>query len=227
MYIRFPFKGTGVFYQLDPFSSDQSHQTLHVFVIRMLLFVASWQNQRLSVKRSREKILAGNVSVQSKFALKFFSDQTIMRLNPPLIRPTQTEVTSDHTTVRSNQISDPVILVCEDTVCVGRGLIRGHFRMGPQPGKMCDFTSTAAKYNSGSNQREKSFICKSIFPAAIVFTGRFSENEWVVSYIRLFERKVEDDDLVQIVPYKTTLQFLDIICVLLILFIRYSPPALL
>ena len=43
--------------------------------------------------------------------------------------------TSDHTIVRSNQIPDPVILVWEHTVCDGLGLIRGHFRMAPQPGK--------------------------------------------------------------------------------------------
>ena len=70
-------------------------------------------------------------------ALKIFSDQTNVRLNPPLIRPTQTEVTSDHTIVRSNQIPDPVILVWEHTVCVGLGLIRGHVRMEPQPGYKC------------------------------------------------------------------------------------------
>ena len=46
----------------------------------------------------------------------------------------QTEVTSDHTNVRSNQIPDPVILVWEHTMCVGLGLIRGHFRMVPQLG---------------------------------------------------------------------------------------------
>ena len=43
-------------------------------------------------------------------------------------------MTSDHTIVRWNQIPDPVILVWEHTVCVGLGLIRGHFRMAPQPG---------------------------------------------------------------------------------------------
>ena len=73
------------------------------------------------------------------------SDHTIPRLKWLLIIPfpdrvnlwsyhPQTEVTSDHTIVRSNQIPDPVILVWEHTVCVGLGLIRGHFRMAPQPG---------------------------------------------------------------------------------------------
>ena len=73
------------------------------------------------------------------------SDHTIPRPKWPLIIPSpdrsdlwsyhpQTEVTSDHTIVRSNQILDPEILVWEHTVCVGLGLIRGHFRMAPQPG---------------------------------------------------------------------------------------------
>ena len=44
-------------------------------------------------------------------------------------------MTSDHTIVRSNQIPDPVNLVWEHTVCVGLGLIRGHFRVGPQSGR--------------------------------------------------------------------------------------------
>ena len=43
-------------------------------------------------------------------------------------------MTSDHTIVRWNQIPDPVIWVWEHTVCVGLGLIRGQFRMAPQPG---------------------------------------------------------------------------------------------
>ena len=51
-------------------------------------------------------------------------------------------MTSDHTIVLSNQISDPVTLVLEHTVCVGRGLIRGHFRMAPQPGWGCCFESS-------------------------------------------------------------------------------------
>ena len=70
---------------------------------------------------------------------------TIPRPKWPLIIPSpersdlwsyhpQTEVTSDHTIVRSNQIPDPVILVWEHTVCVELGLIRGHFRVSPQPG---------------------------------------------------------------------------------------------
>ena len=74
------------------------------------------------------------------------SDQTIPILKWPLIilspgrsdlwsyHP-QTEVTSDHTIVRSNQIPDPVILVSEHTVCVGLGLISGHFWLTPQPGQ--------------------------------------------------------------------------------------------
>ena len=87
---------------------------------------------------------------------KVASDHTIPRPKWPLIIPSprpkwpliipspdrsdlwsfhpQTEVTSDHTIVRWNQIPDPVILVWEHTMCVGLGLIRGHFRMAPQPG---------------------------------------------------------------------------------------------
>ena len=68
------------------------------------------------------------------------SDQTIVRLNPPLIRPfpswsdlwshhLQTEVASDHTIA-----PNPVILVWEHAVCVGLGVIRGQLRMAPQPG---------------------------------------------------------------------------------------------
>ena len=193
-------KGTDMFNQLDPFGSDQRHQTLDLSVIRMLLFVASWhQSWHLSEKNRKSK----------KFPLEMVSDQTNVHLNPTLIRPfpsrsdfwsyhpqtkvtsdqtipilkwlliipspdqsdlwsdhshpevtsdhtiprpkwhliipspdrsdlwsyhPQTEVTSDHTIVRWNQIPDPVILVWEHTVCVGLGLIRGHFRMAPQPG---------------------------------------------------------------------------------------------
>ena len=76
---------------------------------------------------------------------KVTSDHTIPGQKWPLIIPSpdrsdlwsyypQTEMTSDHTIVRWNQIPDPVILVWEDTVCVGLGLIRGHFRMAPQRG---------------------------------------------------------------------------------------------
>ena len=158
-----------MFNQLDPFGSDQSHQTLDLSVIRMLIFVASWQSRHLSVTKKSKKN-----------QLEMVSDQTNVRLNLPLIRPfpswsdfwsyhpqtkvisdhtiprpkwpliilspdrsdlwsyhPQTEVTSDHTIVRWNQIPDPVILVWEHTVCVGLGLIRGHFRMAPQPG-MCN-----------------------------------------------------------------------------------------
>ena len=171
--------------QLEPFGSDQRHQTLDVSVIRMLLFVASWQSRHLSLKKQR---------IKKKIPLEMVSDQTNVRLNPPLIIPfpswsdflpspdqsdlwsyhpqtevtsdhtiprpkwpliipspdrsdlwsyhPQTEVTSDHTIVRWNQIPDPVILVWEHTVCVGLGLIRGHFRMAPQPGKpLCERTS--------------------------------------------------------------------------------------
>ena len=46
----------------------------------------------------------------------------------------QTKVTAEQTIVRSKKIPDPVILVWEHTVPVGLGLIRGHFRMAPQPG---------------------------------------------------------------------------------------------
>ena len=77
--------------------------------------------------------------------IKVTSDHTIPRPKWPLIIPSpdrsdlwsyhpQTEVTSDHTIVRWNQIPDPVILVWEHTVCVGFDLIRGNFRMAPQPG---------------------------------------------------------------------------------------------
>ena len=75
---------------------------------------------------------------------KIFSDQTNVRLNPPLmvqsqteitsdqaiitpkwplIRPfPQTEVTSDYTIVRSNpNAGQPIILVWKHTVCVGLG----------------------------------------------------------------------------------------------------------
>ena len=80
------------------------------------------------------------------------SDHTIPRPKWPLIIPSpdrsdlwsyhpQTEVTSDHTIVRSNEITDPVILVWEHTVCVGFGLIRGHFRMAPQPGLRSSWNS--------------------------------------------------------------------------------------
>ena len=36
------------------FSVNQRHQTLDVSVIRMLLFVASWQSQHLSVKKNKK-----------------------------------------------------------------------------------------------------------------------------------------------------------------------------
>ena len=179
-----------MFYQLYPHVSDQKHQTLDVSLIRMLLFVASWQSQHLLVKKQK---------IEKKISTKWpLIRLTNVRLNPPLIRPLpfwsdllsyhpqtevtsdhtiprtkwpliipspersdlwsyhprlkwpliipspdrsnlwsyhpQTEVTSDHTVVRSNQIPDPVILVWEHTVCVGLGLIRGHFGMAPQPG---------------------------------------------------------------------------------------------
>ena len=42
---------------------------------------------------------------------------------------------SDHTIPIRNQNPDPVIMVWEHTVCVGHRMIRGHFRMAPQPGK--------------------------------------------------------------------------------------------
>ena len=44
-------------------------------------------------------------------------------------------MTSDQTILIGNQNPDAVILVWEHTVCVGLGLIRGHFRMLPQPGR--------------------------------------------------------------------------------------------
>ena len=66
-----------MFYQLYPLVSDQRHQTIDVSLTKMLLFVASWQSQHhLLVKKNREKN-------QHEMA----SDQTIVRLNPPLIRP--------------------------------------------------------------------------------------------------------------------------------------------
>ena len=65
----------------------------------MLLFVASWQSRHLSVKKTKN---------QKKIPLELVSDQTNVRLNPPLIGPfpswidfwsyhPQTKVTSDHT----------------------------------------------------------------------------------------------------------------------------------
>ena len=91
-----------MFNQLDLFGSDQRHQTLDVSVIRMLLFVASWQSRHLSVKKTKNR---------KKNPLEMVSDQTNVRLNPPLIRPfpswsdfwsyhPQTKVTSDHTIPR-------------------------------------------------------------------------------------------------------------------------------
>ena len=143
--------------QLDPFGSDQRYQTLDLSVIRMLLFVASWQSRNLSVKKTKNQ-----KKFRSKLSLirlmcawihlwtdhshpEVTSDHTTPRPKWPLIIPSpdrsdllsyhpQTEVTSDHTIVRWNQIPDPVILAWEHTVCVGLGLIRGHFRMAPQPG---------------------------------------------------------------------------------------------
>ena len=92
-----------MFNQLDPFGSDQIHQTLDVSVIRMLLFVASWQSRHTSLCKKQK--------IKKKIRLEMVSDQTNVRLNPPLIRPfpswsnfwsynPQTKVTSDHTITR-------------------------------------------------------------------------------------------------------------------------------
>ena len=114
---------TGIFYQLDLFSSDQIHQILYVSLTRMLLFVASWQSHHLSVKKQKNQ-----KNISSKWFLirlmcawihlwsdHFYSevtyDHTIPRLKWPLIIPSpdrsdlwsyhpQTEVTSDHTIPR-------------------------------------------------------------------------------------------------------------------------------
>ena len=152
-----------MFYQLNPFGSDWLKPSDSRCVCD--------QNDAFccfSVKNKKSK---------TRFLLELVSDQTNVRLNPPLIRPfpswcdlwsydpqtevisdhtiprpkwplvipspdrtdlwsyhPQTEVTSDHTILRSNRISDPVILVWEHTVCDGLGLIRGHFRMARQLG---------------------------------------------------------------------------------------------
>ena len=44
-----------MFYQLDLLGSDQSRQSPNVSLIRMLLFVASWQNQQLLVKKTKNQ----------------------------------------------------------------------------------------------------------------------------------------------------------------------------
>ena len=122
---KFSFIGTGIIYQLDPFGSDQNHQTLNVYVIRMLLFVASWQrSQHLSVKKQKIKkklhsskwslirlMCAWNHLWSDHSHLEMTSDHTIPRPKWPLIIPfpdrsdlwsyhSQTEVTSDHTIPR-------------------------------------------------------------------------------------------------------------------------------
>ena len=67
---------------------------------------------------------------------KVNSDHNIPRPMWPLIIPSQTEVISDQTIARSDQIPVLVILVWEHTMCNGLGLTRVHFRMAPQPGYM-------------------------------------------------------------------------------------------
>ena len=104
---KFPFKWTGIFYELDRFDSDPNHQTVYVSMTRMLFFVASWQSQLLSVKKTKKS--------KEKTPHEMVSDQTNVRLNPPLIRPfpswsdlwpyhPQTEVTSDHSIPRPKWI---------------------------------------------------------------------------------------------------------------------------
>ena len=147
-------------YQLDPFGYDQRHQIPDVSVIRMLLFGASWQSQHCSVKKQKiEKqfrskrsliwLMCAWIRLWSDHSHpEVTSDHTIPRPKWLLIIPSpdqrelwpyhpQTELTSDHTTVPSNQIPNLVILVWEHTVCVGLGLIRGHFRTAPQPWMVC------------------------------------------------------------------------------------------
>ena len=112
--------------------------------------------------KKSKKIPLGMLSNQTQ-RWKFFlirlmcawirSDQIIPILKRLLIIPSpdrsdiwsyhpQTEVTSDHTILHSNQIPDPEILVWEHTMCVVLGLIRGHFRMAPQSGLWSDRSVT-------------------------------------------------------------------------------------
>ena len=80
-----------MFNQLDPFGSDQRHQILDLSVIRMLLFVASWQSRHLCKKKQ-------------KINKKFRSKSSLIRLMCAWIRPwsdhSHPEVTSDHTIPR-------------------------------------------------------------------------------------------------------------------------------
>ena len=73
------------------------------------------------------------------------SDQVIPIRKWPLIRPfpsgsdlwsghSHPQVTYDQTIPIRNRNLDPVIMIWEHTMCVGLRMIRGHFRMAPQPG---------------------------------------------------------------------------------------------
>ena len=109
-----------MFNQLDSFGSDQRHQFLDLSVIRMLLFVASWQSRHLSVKRQKIKkkfrskwslirLMCAWIRLWSNHShLEVTSDHTIPRPKWPLIIPSpdqsdlwsyhpQTKVSSDHT----------------------------------------------------------------------------------------------------------------------------------
>ena len=70
------------------------------------------------------------------------SDQTIPRPFPSgsdlWSDHSDLQVTYDQTIPIRNQNPDPVIMVWEHTVCVGLRMIRGHFRMAPQPGQAAD-----------------------------------------------------------------------------------------
>ena len=90
------------------------------------------------------------------------SDQTIPIRKWPLIRPfpsasdlwsdhSHPQVTYDQTIPIRNQNPDPVIMVWEHTVCVGLRMIRGHFRMAPQPG----YNSTICRGATESRLRIK------------------------------------------------------------------------
>ena len=74
-YSKFPLKGTGIFYQLDPSGPDQSHQTLDVLLIRMLPFVASRQSHHCSVNKTENQ----------KKLLEMVYDQTQLRSKSSVI----------------------------------------------------------------------------------------------------------------------------------------------
>ena len=114
-----------MFYQLFPLVYDQRHQTLDVSLVRMLLFVASWQSQHLLVNKNKN---------QKKNQHEMASDQTNVRLNPPLIRPFpgrggQTEATPDQTSFERTHVPGALELHrLEQASRIRDGRIRGSFK---------------------------------------------------------------------------------------------------